>query len=363
MPGRHPAYNRIVRILAVFLAAAVLLAQPAQTPAPVFTRDGIVPLQSNAAKFLAPGMTVELYGQHLAPEPWCGQNATPPAPYPLEVCGVQVLVGTSPAGLMYVGPVQINFKIPADAPAQGSAPVQVCVRGVCGAPVAMQFSAYTASLRLRGTAAVHMPVWVEVDAPAPYEFKYPCFNDPWWGPNEWKVEVRYGGQPLSQWPPQMPRFAVGNGFGCTAGVQRSPMPLHLLYHFDQPGVYSVRVSGMLPTPADPSSQVFQSDWTDITVAPETDAARDQWLQSMAQQVKSAPQEALLTDVIPSLLAWPDEKALAILLPFLDLPPGDRTGQFARSALAGFSDDVLRRLIPPDRLLSLCPPDGRCRGQN
>src|ERR1035438_7771324 len=101
MPGRHPAYNRIVRILAVFLAAAVLLAQPAQTPAPVFTRDGIVPLQSNAAKFLAPGMTVELYGQHLAPEPWCGQNATPPAPYPLEVCGVQVLVGTSPAGLMY----------------------------------------------------------------------------------------------------------------------------------------------------------------------------------------------------------------------------------------------------------------------
>jgi len=141
------------------------------------------------------------------------------------------------------------------------------------------------------------------------------------------------------------------------------MPIHLLYHFDQPGVYSVRVTGILPDPANPNAQVFQSDWTDITVAPESDAARDQWLQSMAQQVKSAPREALLTDVIPSLLAWPDEKALAILLPLLDLPPGDRTGRFARSALAGFSDDVLRRLIPPDRLLSLCPPDGRCRGQN
>jgi hypothetical protein len=104
-------------------------------------------------------------------------------------------------------------------------------------------------------------------------------------------------------------------------------------------------------------------------------------------VKSAPPQALIADVIPSLLAWPDDKALTVLLPLLALPGPkaqiangiyDPTtgapfpngsdlmgyaGQFARASLAAFSDDLLRRIIPPDRLLSFCPPDGRCRAAN
>jgi hypothetical protein len=91
---------------------------------------------------------------------------------------------------------------------------------------------------------------------------------------------------------------------------------------------------------------------------------------MAEQVKSAPPETLIADVIPSLLAWPDEKALTILLPLLDLPApsgaGDKigqAGQFARFGLAAFPDDLIRRLIAPDRLLNYCPPNGRCRADN
>ena len=33
------------------------------------------------------------------------------------------------------------------------------------------------------------------------------------------------------------------------------------------------------------------------------------------------------------------------------------------SLAAFSDEVLRQVIPPDRMLSLCPPNGRCRAEN
>jgi len=339
-----------VRIPLVLLPAAfALFAQPPQTPTPVYTREGVVPLQGNSAKLLAPGMVVELYGQHLAPEPWCGQPAMPPAPYPTDICGVRVMIGDAPAGLMFVGPGQINFKIPSGVPLEGSAPIRVCVRGACGAPVVMRFSAHKAYLRLRGTAAVHMPVWLEVEAPAPYEFKFPCHNS-LWGFQGFQFEVRRNGQPLSH--TRLPE-APGD---CTAAAKPSPLPLHLLYHFDQPGVYSVRLSG--PTV---NSPVFQSDWTDITVAPEADAARDEWLQSMADKANSAPPDALIADIIPNLPAWPDEKALKVLLPLLDLP--GQSGQLARSALAAFPDEMLRRLISPERLLDYCSPGGRCNAPN
>ena len=338
----------MVRIFVLFLAVPALFAQPSQTPAPVYARDSMVPVNGNRAKLLAPGMVLELYGQHLAPEPWCGQKAMPPAPYPTDICGVKVMAGAKPAGLMFVGPSQINFKIPADAPAEGPAPIQVCVRGACGAPVVMQFSTHKAFLRLHGAAAVHMPVWVDIEAPAPYEARYPCRNSPWSFGGFDLFEVRRDGKPVSPAPRAAPPNA--GEVDCQAGAQPSALPLHLLYHFDQPGVYSVRVSG----PA------FQSDWTDITVAPETPAARDQWLQTMAEKAKSASPETLIMDVIPSLLAWPDEKALAALLPLLDRPAP--VGPFARAALGAFPDDLLRRTISPDRLLDYCSPTGHC-GRN
>ena len=361
-----------MRLYFLLLAVPALFAQPAQTPAPEYAPEGIVPLQSNGAWLLVPGRAVELYGRHLAPEPWCGQNATPPAPYPVELCGVRVTVGARPAGLMFVGPGQINFKVPADVPDGASTTVQVCVRGVCGAPVTMPFRSGKAFLKLRGTAAVHMPVWLDIDAPPPYQFLYPCHMAPW-GFDGFQFEVRYQGQPLSPWAvpgTSLTAPYVGRA-DCNSTAQPSPLPLHLLYHFDRPGVYSVRLARIaLSSPDTANAPPVQSDWTEIAVAPDSPSRRDEWLQAMAESVKSAAPDTLVANLIPSLLAWPDDKALAVLLPLLTLPrpasAADRmgnAGQFARYGLAAFPDDMLRRVFPPDQLLNLCPPGGRCRADH
>jgi hypothetical protein len=354
-----------VRALILLAAVPSLFAQAA--PAPVYTRESIRPGQGGDSKILAPGMVVEVYGQHLAPEPWCGASRTPPSPYPAELCGVRVLVGPSPAGLMYVGPAQINFTIPANAPAAGSAPIQVCVSGVCGAPVTMQFAARKAFLRPRGAAYVHMPVWIDVYQTTNEPVRYPCRITPW-SFNGYRFEVRRNGQTVSPIPQAAAANSASPG-GCWDGAVSGRLPLHLLYDMDQPGTYSVRFTATRregPT----LTVVSQSDWTDIGVAAPPASARDEWLQSMAEKAQSASPRDLITDVIPSLLAWPDDKALAILRPLAGRPaPKDASdqmglaGQFARASLGAFDDATLRRVIPPDQLLNFCPPDGRCHRTN
>jgi hypothetical protein len=351
-----------VRALSLLVAVPCLFAQTAPTPTPVFTRESIRPAHGGESKVLAPGMVVEIYGQRLAPEPWCGAPRTPPAPYPAEVCGVRVLVGAIPAPLMFVGPGQINIRIPEDAPAEGSAPIQVCVRGVCGAPVTMQFAAHKAFLRLRGTAYVHMPVWIDVEQTAREPVRYPCGRTPW-SFEGYRLEARRNGQALPPIP--RPAAARGTAGGCGEAAVSAGLPLHLLYDFDQPGVYSVRFTSTAREGPGPDAILCQSDWTDIAVAAPGPATREEWLQSMAEKVQAASPRDLIADVIPSLLAWPDDKALAILLPVATRPDASDlmglAGEFARAGLAAFDDATLRRVIPPDQLLDVCPPDGRCRG--
>ena len=67
---------------------------------------------------------------------------------------------------MYVSETQINLKIPEELPTEGFIPIQVCAGKVCSDPVTMRFSARTALLTLERPAYVHMPVWINVDAPA-----------------------------------------------------------------------------------------------------------------------------------------------------------------------------------------------------
>jgi uncharacterized protein (TIGR03437 family) len=127
----------MVRILVLLLTAGGLFAQQ-EAAAPEFTRESIRPADGKS-KVLAPGMVVELYGKRLAPEPWCGQERMPKTPYPKEICGVRALVGGAASELLYVGPGQINLRIPSSAPKEGSAPFQVCVGNVCSANVEMKF--------------------------------------------------------------------------------------------------------------------------------------------------------------------------------------------------------------------------------
>ena len=111
--------------------------------------------------------------------------------------------------------------------------------------------------------------------------------------------------------------------------------------------------------------LYRSEWTDIAVAAYSEESRDAWLQSLASAIQGNSRE-IVTNVIPSLLALPDGKALSVLLKVI---PADTTQctnfgciRLASSiaALAWFDDALLRAQVPPDRLLRLCPPGGKCR---
>jgi hypothetical protein len=91
----------------------------------------------------------------------------------------------------------------------------------------------------------------------------------------------------------------------------------------------------------------QSDWTDIVVEPYSDAQRGAWLASEAVKARSASPGELVGDIIPSLLAWPDEQALSVLLTLVDHPDG-LVRQFARMSLVLFDEAVQKRVIPESR---------------
>ncbi len=202
-------------------------------------------VSTGGATLLAPGMFITVYGKNLGPEPWCNQPIPQNGPYPVEACGVRVLVGGVPAGLLFIGSGQINFKIPAEAPEEGSAPIQICAGTIYSQQVVFRFSTRKAWIRVQGQASVHMPVWIEVEQPMGYEIRYPYQVWPWHFGGD-SIEVRHNGkalQPLIPQPSVPGGIAVGGLIGGSVAPQDSPrsrLPLHLLYRFDQPGTYSVR---------------------------------------------------------------------------------------------------------------------------
>jgi hypothetical protein len=125
------------------------------------------------------------------------------------------------------------------------------------------------------------------------------------------------------------------------------LPLHLMYRFDEPGVYSVRFTGRVYKYPGAVQVTTESDWTDVVVEPYSDAERIAWLQSEVLKARTASVGELVGDIIPSLLARTDEAALAVLLPLLDHPDG-LVRQCARMALPLFDESVQRRVIPADR---------------
>src|SRR5690606_30069489 len=80
--------------------------------------------------------------------------------FPKELCGVRVLVGGEPAGLLYVHRDQINFKVPQSVPMEGTVGLQVVHLDQASAVV--QIAAGMAPLRLsfEEPAFTNMPIWV-----------------------------------------------------------------------------------------------------------------------------------------------------------------------------------------------------------
>jgi hypothetical protein len=324
-------------------------------------------------RFLQPGDAIEIYGTNLGPSPGCGVQLPPVAPFPTEACGVTVTVNGIAVGLRYVGTKQINVDLPKELP-EGPAPVQVCVRNVCSEPVMKEFSTHTAFLSATGPLYAGMPLWIEVAAPSPYRFAYPCRTDPWdshgrqmdsiTAADDYKMEVRRNGVPLAEAPaPNIgprgwdPKMGCVSGFG--VGGSSARFPLHLLYRIDAAGTYSIRL-----TCSRDSKVVMQSAWTDIEVQPFSQPEKDLWLTQMEERIDSAPPSELVDDIVPSLLASPDESALRVLLPVYSNWLG--RGQYMngdifiaaylRNSLTAFDPELLRRMVPAK---ILCPPDGAC----
>jgi hypothetical protein len=133
-----------------------------------------------------------------------------------------------------------------------------------------------------------------------------------------------------------------------------------LYRFDEPGTYSVRF-----TARKDGQVLYRSEWTDIDVGPSSEEDREAWLRSLDSEV-NMNSRGLVSDTIPSLLAWPDEKALAVLLRIFPANVTQCTNfdciklGFGRAALSWFDAALLRAEVPPERLLGLRPPEGDCK---
>jgi len=350
----------------ICIAALFAHALAAQSGPPRFTLP---------QRFLQPGQFLEIYGTDLAASPGCSQSIPSSGPYPVEACGVRVTANGLPAGLLYVGPIQVNVKLPENVP-DGPAPVQICVRDVCSDPVVKEFSSHKAFVHVQEPAYVQMPIWVDVELPSQYRISYPCRTDPWdfRSPGvehdaelvDYKLELLREGMPVAESSPPARNFESGspNGPDCMVWMNGlSRLPLHLAYKIDSPGKYSIRLTG-----THGSEMVVQSAWTDFELNPSSERMRDEWLRSVAQRASSAEWNELLRDVIPSLMAWPDAKALRVLLPlYLEwLRPRGLMNQqihlaaFLRNSLGVFDDSLLRSVVPASSLAVICPPQGNCR---
>lgn len=109
-----------------------------------------------------------------------------------------------------------------------------------------------ASVALEAPARVGLPVWLKISAPD--EIRYPFYTVPDWHECH-DVEIRKDGKPFPrfQWPPTaLPQMVVFAGPPCgilyLPGKAEHPgsIPLHVMYRFDQPGVYEVRYVERMP---------------------------------------------------------------------------------------------------------------------
>jgi hypothetical protein len=339
----------IVRLGLVFAALATSLC--AQTSVPSFTRESVLPVWGKRAQSLMPNDLVAIYGRHLAPADGCSFPAPPKGGiYPTEMCSTQVRVGGIPAGLLAVLEDQINLKIPAGAPTSGEAAIVVTVRGVSSVPVTVPFGKPKVILSVAGPAYVHMPVWITLKRPYPYDVSYPYSLAPGnFGGG--RFEARHNGFVLKPLEihlrdAQMAVSGLLNGSIAPADSPRGRLPLHLQYRFDVPGAYEIRFIGtqMEPGRGLRPVEVDESDWTAIELLPYSDAQRKNWIQEQNSKMPSSP-GLLVGDAIPGLLAVPDQLALRAILPEL-YHSNDLVRRYVAASLTMFDDAVLRKELTP-----------------
>jgi hypothetical protein len=326
-------------------------------PPPEFTAAGVV-RGAGPAKIIVPGFGMSLYGQHLGPSrDGCAASADPqrretPNPrrqdrrfedtsiYPTELCGVQVFIGDKPAGLLYVSEKLIHFKIPQDSPESGSVDIRVVYMGQSSAPVTLAAGFEKTTISLEQPAYTGMPVWLKAELPLDSSvIRYPYYLGPaGFGCNE--VEVRREGKLLTPTPgSDWTRHGFGgSGNACGSYGAALPskrvgrLPLHLLYRFDAPGTYEVRLTVWGSPVGFPRRGDFRarSEWTPIEVLPSQPKQRAEWLEAVRARAPADAAE-VLTDTLPSLLGAPDDISFEIVAGYL-YHPDLSVRRYARNGL-------------------------------
>jgi hypothetical protein len=378
----------MVRMSILSLCLAVLLSAEAYgRERPSFDKYHVVPHGSHFGPgVLTTGQFGLVLGSRLTPERWCDAPHTQQPPYPLTVCGVQVLIDAQPAGLMYVGTYgnntgsdQINFQVPKGIGTEGDVPFRVCVGNLCSDPLQVPFTNKEILLKAEGKAYVNMPLWVGFTIPFNNDFGYPASTCPW-DLGGFRIEVRKDGHVLPSNP--MPKctdvdqLETLSAISLPKGVSHR-LPVHLYHIFHSPGEYELRMTGPLLTPdLSKVSRTGYSDWIHVTVEPFSDTERQAWLDTVTRPIPSGNAQGHESELIVSLLAQPDKKALKALLNFLPSPPSPDAAPvrrvlngnlpmnwprdcLARAALAAFPDALLKDLIPPARLVNLRETPAYC----
>jgi hypothetical protein len=330
---------------------------PEFTPARVL-RGGVT------AKILVPGNRMSIQGQHLGP-PETGCHGVPDPQrqetlnprrldkrfvdtliFPTELCGVQVFIGDKAAGLMTVSDGQIDFKIPQDSAESGSADLRVVYNGQSSAPVTLAAGFEKTTVALEQPAYTGMPVWLKADLPLDSGvIRYPSvLGRAGFGCNE--VEVRRDGQLLT---PQLGSDWMRHGMAFSGNIcgsysaaipskQVGRLPLHLLYRFDAPGAYEVRLTvWSSPAAFGPQRDIrARSEWTPIEVLPSQPKRRVEWLEAVRARAPTDAAE-LLTDTLPSVLGAPDDVSFDIVAGYLYHPDRSVRG-YAANGLSYWPED-------------------------
>lgn len=369
-----------------WFAAMVMGCVALGADAPEFSAAGVT------APVLAPGAMLSIYGENLGPFPgWAAKpdadlretvNPRNPDPqfayltvYPTHLCDTQVLIAGKPAGLLYVSPTQINFKVPQDSPETGMAELRV-VSGTLSASISMPAGFGETTVSLAEPAYVGMPVWLKVDLRFRLgHIAYPSATGPAdFGCDE--VEVRRNGKLLPQLPGSNWGKYGGSHSGPVCGSISAPgadgwkdrLPLHLLYSFDTPGVYEVRYTMRNRFNRPPASQIrTQSEWTPIEILPSRPGQRKDFLEAQAGRAVADPGE-ILRDFLPGILGYADDASFNLLIPYL-YDANRSVRMFAMDALGYWPEDfaatrllaLLHERGPSDllvRFLLLQPEFGR-----
>ena len=204
-----------------------------------------------------------------------------------------------------------------------------------------------ADVSLESPAKVGLPVWLKISTRD--EIRYPFFTVPDWHVCH-DVEVRKGGKPFLRIQPPSGAIGIAVSFAGNIcgnlylpGKAQHPgsIPLHLMYRFDQPGIYEVRYVKRVPF-VDAAPPAVVSPWTPIEIQPATPADRAKWL---AEVSAHAPSDAtsLLSGYLPDILGVPDERSLELVVPYL-YHPDNLVRQYVAHGLAYWPGDQAKKAV-------------------